>query len=307
MKILACPGCQTGVSAKLVEHSGSYDLCLCPRCELTFCDPMRAGNPDFYEANTEYDQKWEFQFVLPEFTRLGLSGSLLDVGCGDGRFLSGVGKEFTVTGLDFNPSAIRTAQAERGLMDVHCETLEEFSRRPRPKPYDVITVFHILEHVEDPNGFLACIKKCLRPGGVLAASVPNPYRWTLRWIRETWDYPPHHLTRWMPHTLKNLLERQGFEIVEMCREPLQTFNQFLNCCRDIAWTIALGHSAAENVARPVDPPHRTWVRSTLSKLKGQVIKWLPALFAVALYPGIRLGRCEGKSLLVIARIRVPLK
>lgn len=234
--VLACPACGTRDANPPVECYGQYTLHGCPECELTFCDPMRAANSGFYETNAEYEDRWEFQWVARRLDALGLRGAVLDIGCGDGRFLSGLADRFKRTGVDLNHSAIERARLTRGLTDVHTLTIEEFRQRlGLAGKYDVITLFHVLEHVEDPAGLIASIAGCLRPGGLLALSVPNPERLVLRWCREEWDYPPHHLTRWTRHAIHNILRRHGFQIHEQHGEPLRSLRQLHSAWCDLLW------------------------------------------------------------------------
>src|SRR3989338_3776112 len=95
--LLICPGCHQKNCAQEGEAIGQYTLYTCTACELTFSDPMRAASIHFYESNTEYDDKWEFKFLYDKIKQLGLTGTLLDIGCGDGRFLEGMSERFAVT------------------------------------------------------------------------------------------------------------------------------------------------------------------------------------------------------------------
>ena len=322
VKPLACPGCQTNVSARLLERSGSYDLYLCPQCAVTFADPMAAGDQAFYEAVTEYDEQWEFGMVAEQARRRGWRGLWLDVGCGDGRFLARIAGAFAVTGIDLNARAIEAARRDRGLRDVHPMTLGEFREVFPSRQYDVISLFHVVEHVADPHRFLEQVKACLKPGGSVVVGVPNPTRWTLRWFREAWDYPPHHLTRWPASALCDLLTSRGFPILEVCPEPARCWWQVERACRDLLWAITLKWCSfgltTRSAQRPSEdgsaprshlrlPPHRLGRRLLAlgAHLKGAGVVWLAKLLAFLIYPIVLGCRCEGRSLVIIARTRRP--
>jgi SAM-dependent methyltransferase len=318
---LTCPGCRNSEGTKRLETAGQYTLYVCAACELTFSDPMQAADSDFYEANSEYDDKWEFAFLQGKMQQLGLKGSLLDIGCGDGRFMESMKAQFVVTGLDINRCAVRKAELERRLADVHPIKLEEFRAKFPDRKYDVVTFFHVLEHVEDSNKFLSELKQCLKPGGIVAGSVPNPDRWTLRWIREVWDYPPHHLTRWTRHSLCALLEGQGFAVMEVYTEKINAPGQAKNAIRDILWAIVFKKfrfgvaSRLEARIEKIDSSKRkdfcssarvsllAVVRSMLVKLKGKAIYLLSFLLTWVLYPILWMGGYEGRSLLVLAKLK----
>ncbi len=279
---------------------------------------MHAADAAFYEASTEYDDKWEFDFVPVRLAELDRHGALLDLGCGDGRFLSRVSEHFAPTGLDFNPEAVRAARAARGLQDVHAVALTELDRWAPDRRFEAITAFHVLEHLEDPRAFVAHVARRLIPGGLLAVSVPNPDRWVLWWVREAWDYPPHHLTRWTARSLRSLLEQQGFEVQEVRTEPLRRWSQLRSACRDICWSLAVGplsFGIGSRWASALSKREGTrWSSATavafarvrlgraLARLKGGLVESGAVALALALFLPMRLARWQGKSLLVLASL-----
>ncbi len=279
---------------------------------------MRGADAAFYEASTEYDEKWEFDVVSERLAVLGRHGALLDLGCGDGRFLSRVRGRFAPTGLDFNPEAVRAARAARGLQDVHAVALAELDRWAPDRRFEVVTAFHVLEHVEDPRAFLAHVARRLLPRGLLAVSVPNPDRWALRWIREAWDYPPHHLTRWTAGALRGLLERQGFEVAEVRTEPLRRWSQLRSASRDIFWSLAVGplsfrigsrlastHPKGEATRRPEATAaalRRAKVGRALAQLKCGLVESAAVALALVMFLPMKLARWQGKTLLVLASL-----
>src|SRR6266436_2123552 len=285
-----CPVCGT-LAPRRIEPRAGYDLPWCPACGLTFSSPMHAADAAFYEASTEYDDKWEFDFVPVRLAELDRHGALLDLGCGDGRFLGRVSERFAPTELD-------------------CWAPD--------RRFEAITAFHVLEHLEDPRAFVAHVARRLVPGGLLAVSVPNPDRWVLWWVREAWDYPPHHLTRWTARSLRSLLEQQGFEVQEVRTEPLRRWSQLRSACRDICWSLAVGplsFGIGSRWASALSKREGTrWSSATavafarvrlgraLARLKGGLVESGAVALALALFLPMRLARWQGKSLLVLASL-----
>ena len=117
------------------------------------------------------------------------SGKLLDLGCGVGNFLAAARDAgFDVTGIELNHNAVRFAHEYYGLRCVFAIRPEQFRATHTSEKFDVVTFFEVLEHQEDPRGFLDVAKDCLAEGGYLALSVPNRNRWQKG--TETLDYPP---------------------------------------------------------------------------------------------------------------------
>jgi 2-polyprenyl-3-methyl-5-hydroxy-6-metoxy-1,4-benzoquinol methylase len=97
-------------------------------------------------------------------------GRLLDVGCGDGAFLrEAAGYGWTVSGTEFSPAGARLARAAG--VPVFAGELRE-ARFP-DAGFDVITCWHVIEHVADPRRLLAEMHRLLTPGGALLLATPN--------------------------------------------------------------------------------------------------------------------------------------
>jgi 2-polyprenyl-3-methyl-5-hydroxy-6-metoxy-1,4-benzoquinol methylase len=139
-------------------------------------------------------------------------GRLLDFGCGGGSFLERMAKQgWEVTGLDASAEAVKRVREGLGL-----HALQGTLPHPElaPASFDVITMWHSLEHVHDPLGALRAAHDLLRPGGRLFVAVPNIGGWPFRWFGRSWfalDLP-RHLTHFTASTLRAMLGRAGFQV-----------------------------------------------------------------------------------------------
>jgi SAM-dependent methyltransferase len=141
-------------------------------------------------------------------------GRLLDVGCGSGWFGHRMRERgWDVTGIDFNPHAVRQARNTYGY-PVHLGTLPHSEITPRS--FDVVTMGCVLEHVHDPHELVAAAREALCPGGYVAVTVPNFNSWTLRTFGQHSHQldAPRHLLHFTPETLRGLLRRHGLEVTE---------------------------------------------------------------------------------------------
>lgn len=81
--------------------------------------------------------------------------------------------------------------------------------------FDVIVAGDLIEHLDNPGGFLECVKEHLIPGGQLAISTPNPFWWKtyLHVLIKGGACPhPEHTCWYCEQTLTQLLERHGFYV-----------------------------------------------------------------------------------------------
>lgn len=142
-------------------------------------------------------------------------GSLLDVGCGSGRFLA-VARErgWKAAGLDVSPSAARLAATASGA-----PVYQGDLARPRPpgqEPVDVVTMWDVLEHLTDPVAALAETPRWLRPGGLLVVQTQNVNSVTAAWMGRRWEqFVEFHLYHFSPRALRLALERAGLETVSI--------------------------------------------------------------------------------------------
>ena len=155
-----------------------------------------------------------FNKELNRIEKIKVPGRLLDIGCGYGFFLT-VARDrgFETYGVDIDSREAELCRMHLGL-NVYCGVLSEGLY---PEGYfDVITIFHTLEHVIDPNKIMAIFKKILKPDGLLVIAVPhiNDIR---RFIyKGNWFYfRADHLWYFSRQTLKLLLSKHGFEIFKV--------------------------------------------------------------------------------------------
>jgi SAM-dependent methyltransferase len=155
---------------------------------------------------------------LPEQARLlaDLAGllppgaAILDVGCDKGYFLDEARRYgYRVAGVE--PSRTARDYCRRIGLDVRA-ALEDVKEE-----FDVVTLWHSLEHLPDPVEFLTRCRQRLRPGGILAIRVPDfdcLWRKILadRWI---WFQPQHHCCHFRAVSLRIAVERAGFEVIRL--------------------------------------------------------------------------------------------
>ncbi len=139
-------------------------------------------------------------------------GRILDVGCGNGLFLSWM-KElgWEVVGVEPDEKAVKVAREEYGL-EVYQGTLE--SIKFPDNSFDVITMSHVIEHVPDPLTLLYECKRILKPGGKLIVITPNIKSLGCSIFGKDWLHwdPPRHLFLFSPRSLRVYAEQAGFVV-----------------------------------------------------------------------------------------------
>ena len=90
---------------------------------------------------------------------------------------------------------------------------------------DCITMWHVLEHIEDPRLTLETLREILRPEGTLIVALPNPDSWDARHYKKFWAaYDlPRHLFHFNRKSFSTLAKNSGFQIVEILPQKLDSF------------------------------------------------------------------------------------
>lgn len=234
-----CPLCHRHDSAVLLEAPDPsaaglglwFAVVKCSACGLIYTNPRPDADSigQFYSANYRPHRRpsqlrrplrrWYRLAGFPdsrgkERRELPLHGQgrLLDFGCGGGGFLLRMAEQgWNVMGLDASVGAVTQIREEFGL-----RALVGSLPHPElePQSFDVVTMWHSLEHVHQPLSILQEAHRLLVPGGRLIVAVPNIDSWPFRWFGTAWfglDLP-RHLTHFTPVTLREMIERAGFQI-----------------------------------------------------------------------------------------------
>ena len=213
----------------LQEHVHScYEMFRCSACTLEFANPMIETGAGFYQWLTRSgfaypEKRWEWSACrdwinvnfIPEN---GSDFTVLDVGCGDGRFLELLSKTEAVraTGVDLNPDVILTCRS-KGL-EACLGGLDTISDAVK-QPVDMVTLWHVVEHIADPLKVLTDAKSILSSKGVICFSVPlSPMSYEAAWP-DPFNAPPHHLTRWNERSLNALAVALHMDMELILPEP----------------------------------------------------------------------------------------
>jgi SAM-dependent methyltransferase len=223
-----CAVCGNDEGSVLVRFN-PWRVLSCKQCGLGVIDPRPAEDDlqKLYEADyflEQYDggldpSSAEFQRRIKSedhrvrfIRKAASSGKVLDMGCGYGYFLAAARKAgFEGVGYEMAPWASRYASGRLGLSIVREPlTIDLFA----PRHFDIISMWHFLEHTPDPNTTIATAAVWLKDGAALVIDVPNYAGTDAQKSGKAWVgwQLPYHLYHFSPLSLKALLEKHGFTI-----------------------------------------------------------------------------------------------
>jgi 2-polyprenyl-3-methyl-5-hydroxy-6-metoxy-1,4-benzoquinol methylase len=212
----------------------NFQIIQCGNCTLKYTDPVPSKEDiapyynfpayishsddntgvinKIYHRVRNYTLSQKTNWVQSLFT--GYKGQLLEVGAGTGAFANAMAqKGWSVTALEPDE-----ASRNRALMmyQIKISPMEELYTLAANK-FDVITLWHVLEHVHDLNEYLSIFYKLLKPNGRLIIAVPNYTSYDAQYYHEYWAAydVPRHLYHFSPTAMEYLSKKNKMQIVSL--------------------------------------------------------------------------------------------
>ncbi len=217
----------------LTGKEGQFQYVTCTNCGLAYQNPRVAVEQikDFYDseyiahrkkkdwgvltplyerAMTKHDR--DKDKLVSEYVSLTKESRVLDVGCAVGTFLLHLREKYDchISGVDFKEDL---TYPDFDKIDFHCGLLYEQNNLEEAS-YDLITMWHFLEHCYNPVESLKKAKNLLKPGGKLVIEVPRLDSFSYKLFKEKWpgvQAPQHTIMFDKKHFIK-MAEAQGLKV-----------------------------------------------------------------------------------------------
>ncbi len=137
--------------------------------------------------------------------------NLLDIGCGTGDFLkTAKDNNWSVTGIEPNEQAREIANKKTNNSVFDTDQLSTF----KPESFDVITLWHVLEHLPNLEDQITAFKKLLKPKGILIIAVPNYKSYDALYYKNYWAAfdVPRHLWHFNKASISKLVSKVSMEV-----------------------------------------------------------------------------------------------
>ena len=142
--------------------------------------------------------------------------NLLDIGCGTGDFLyTAQRKGWNIVGVEPNEKASALAQNKLGTDVSIFENLNDLLKNQTLQSFDVITLWHVLEHVPNYDEYISSIKKMLHPDGILIIAVPNYNAYDANYYGKFWAAydVPRHLWHFSQNSMKIIFSQHELKVM----------------------------------------------------------------------------------------------
>ena len=224
------------------EKFGIYK---CGRCKVAFVDIdvnaqyyINYYEKDYYEKQVNEGLlakiiRWLEQ-VSDKF-RLGLikksgvtQGKILEIGCAKGRFLHSLPDCFDKYGIEINKEGYE--YIKRSYSDINIfKTKLSSNFISENGCFEAIVMWHVFEHIDNPDQFAGHLKEALKDKGVVIFDVPNEGSIGFALTKRNWFHldAPRHLFYYNCASLKKLFQKHGFTLVHYGSNPVDYFQDLL--------------------------------------------------------------------------------
>ena len=223
-----CPSCAAASKFELRTRDRNRHLSAewfsyfrCLGCDLLYLDPIPADLQQFY-PRTYYAlpktpralrrRSRPERFKLEIVQRFKTGGSLLEIGPAQGAFaLLAREAGFRTTGIEMDQGCCAFLSETVGI-DV-IESADPARALESLRGFDVVVLWHSLEHLPNPRQVIAAAARSLAPGGVLVVATPNPLSFQFRVLGRYWTHvdAPRHLYLISPPLARRWAEESGLD------------------------------------------------------------------------------------------------
>lgn len=244
-QLSSCPICKSSKlndALQVTDHflsKETFHLVECHDCGYCYTNPRptQAGIGRYYQSEDyishsnsskglqdrlyQLARKWALGTKYKLVHRYQTQGRVLDIGCGTGEFLAHLmSRGYMVEGVEPDLKAREQAIANHSIAAV--PTVEQVSNK---EYYQVITMWHVLEHVPDVRATFKKLFALLADRGILIIAVPDRESWDRahygpQWA--AWDVP-RHLSHFRRQDIQRLLHEHGFELLATKKMWLDAF------------------------------------------------------------------------------------
>ncbi len=256
-----CPACDSGEFRPLVVVRGTQ-IFRCIRCGLATWDWRVFDFESFYDESywksreigkgyadyfslagaMAHTHKERLAWIARHLPAPSRKPSLLDVGCGPGFFVQAATQAgFAAAGIEVSRYAVNFAREQ---LDQDVWQGQVRSTDLRSGPYNVVTMWDVIEHLADPADALAALAKVMAPRSVLALSTGDISSLTARLSGARWHLfnLPEHMWFFNPGSLRRLLRKAGLRPIdyryETCWYPVRYLAERLEAMFASKWTMS---------------------------------------------------------------------
>lgn len=231
------------VHGRHVLSKENFDIYECLQCKIACTDVKVDGGyykkyypDDYYEtvigngfvqAALGWLNKWGIARRLAIINKYKPADriKILDIGCARGEFLNTLPSSFEKYGVEINNDGYSFVKKHYPHITIYNQKIDskEFDTK---QSFDIIAMWHVLEHIDNPNTFFKALNKLLSKDGVLILEIPNRDSLGFNLAKDKWFHldTPRHLFHYNYKCLRELLKKNKLGIIGYSADPLSYFH-----------------------------------------------------------------------------------
>lgn len=244
-KLEECPSCKHtkfnnfSICKDYTVSGESFALVKCCKCQLVFTNPRPTSDAigQYYNSSnyishanqtrnlSDIVYKVVRTFMLNQKSKLikkhHSSGSILDYGCGTGHFLKHMQhKGWQISGIEPDESTNSKASEKTNV-----KIFSSLAELPRQQEFDIITAWHVIEHVHDLQHTMKSLRNKLSDSGFMFIALPNHNSYDAMHYKELWAAydVPRHLYHFSQDSFMRLIKTQKLHLIDTVPMPFDSY------------------------------------------------------------------------------------
>ena len=246
-----CPWCNSENNSKFLELKDyfltqeNFEILECNDCKLLFTTPCPAPDRigDYYKSDDYLSHNESKKGIVPQIYNLvkkvniknkfnitvngqqTTDNSILDIGCGVGDFLNyAKEKGCDITGIEPSEDARKIAEEKLGTKIFSPEELQNIPN----ESFDIVTMWHVLEHVADLKTEIDHLERIVKKNGRLVLALPNYKSFDAEYYKDKWAAydVPRHLNHFSSTSIKNIFDTTAFQLIDI--KPLKWDSYYIS-------------------------------------------------------------------------------
>ena len=218
-----CPNCKSFKKKKNFNTWNNVIYSICGDCYCAYQDPKiefiyekdhweKAIDPDGVHRNFTKERDFRVKNWFGDavnFVNNLNPGKILDVGCGLGCFLSGINSKWEKYGFEIGEFPLE--YINKNYPDIKTLSGDLFNQNLLNNSFDVIMLYHVIEHLDEPEKFLNFLNLLLKKNGYLIVGTPNSKCFVANYLKSKFrHYGRQHILLYSPQALRKNLENKNF-------------------------------------------------------------------------------------------------
>jgi 2-polyprenyl-3-methyl-5-hydroxy-6-metoxy-1,4-benzoquinol methylase len=241
-----CPACGGQKMTRVLQakdytvSKNTFDIVGCEACNLLFTNPRpEAEQAGYFYKSENYISHSNTQkgfinklyhavrnITVKQKTNL-IQGdqkgtkNLLDIGCGNGHFLHACQQRgWNTFGMELDPDTASRAASLTGQ-----SIFPNLQAIPDDPQFELISLWHVLEHVYEIDAYFEFFKKRITPSGKLLLALPNSKSFDALYFKEYWAAydVPRHIYHFNPETIQSVAKKHGFKLAKQRGQIFDSF------------------------------------------------------------------------------------